>query len=402
MAIVQDALNYPYIRIRDVNWLKSTLLLFPHVARIVPERGAPIDSPEIEKFCWTASQGSALLRPAKLDGRHVLAAQRTLISQLDRHFRRKSSSLAFSPSKPAEFYTCGMRENIWQRRTGNQNNFQLHHDKMAHELVEFLFSNGLARWPSEEDAHAPGYIEVNAKIGQAIMATIAVACAENEGMQVVTEFPDVHGSIIGRPKDKILEACLKELEFKRPAAKQLVAEFLIYRRCDVQNLTAEGIAALKSEKDALSDFRMEIERVAQSLPDNIRDDATLNERLEDICNDIFRNWRRDQVNLSSYSRKIFGDGVLSEPAKLLQEIAKASFSMAGGAGAGAGLGKVFHLDIPAAAEAGFAIGFALRAVSVYGEVRKKAVQSPTRYLTMMAKHGVGFSGSAMPKELETA
>jgi hypothetical protein len=33
MAVPVDALNYPYIRVRDLDWLKQTLLIFPHVAR---------------------------------------------------------------------------------------------------------------------------------------------------------------------------------------------------------------------------------------------------------------------------------------------------------------------------------------------------------------------------------
>ena len=31
-----DALYYPYINIRDEAWLKTTLLYFPHVVRMVP------------------------------------------------------------------------------------------------------------------------------------------------------------------------------------------------------------------------------------------------------------------------------------------------------------------------------------------------------------------------------
>jgi hypothetical protein len=32
----RDALHYPYIHIRDVNWLKGTPLCFPQVRRMVP------------------------------------------------------------------------------------------------------------------------------------------------------------------------------------------------------------------------------------------------------------------------------------------------------------------------------------------------------------------------------
>ena len=42
MAAQLDALNYPYIRVRSLDWLKRTLLIFPHVVRMTPEvRGRP-------------------------------------------------------------------------------------------------------------------------------------------------------------------------------------------------------------------------------------------------------------------------------------------------------------------------------------------------------------------------
>jgi hypothetical protein len=55
MAVQVDALNYPYIRVRDLDWLKQTLLIFPHVARMTPAvRGrvvyeAGYDAPKIER-----------------------------------------------------------------------------------------------------------------------------------------------------------------------------------------------------------------------------------------------------------------------------------------------------------------------------------------------------------------
>ena len=47
---VADALNYPYIRVRDVEWLKRALLVFPHVVRMTPgfARGAPADDQMME------------------------------------------------------------------------------------------------------------------------------------------------------------------------------------------------------------------------------------------------------------------------------------------------------------------------------------------------------------------
>src|SRR5262249_33022819 len=143
------------------------------------------------------------------------------------------------------------------------------------------------------------YLEMNPKLGEAVMATLAVACAENEGLQVVTEFPKLHGELIGTPRDAILKACLEPGAAKGQTSAQQIAEFLVYRRCNVTELTAERIAALKAERDALADFRAEIEKLAASLPLEIHSEATLQERLNDLMEDIFRKWQSDQANLSN-------------------------------------------------------------------------------------------------------
>ena len=55
-----DALNYPYIRVRSADWLKRTLLIFPHVVRMTPNNHAPADDPAVEEFCWPLWKARAL------------------------------------------------------------------------------------------------------------------------------------------------------------------------------------------------------------------------------------------------------------------------------------------------------------------------------------------------------
>ncbi len=61
------ALYYPYIHFRDERWLKSTLLVFPKVLRMIPEGYDPKDSPEVHGlqraglFDGTADQSSNCL-----------------------------------------------------------------------------------------------------------------------------------------------------------------------------------------------------------------------------------------------------------------------------------------------------------------------------------------------------
>jgi hypothetical protein len=56
IALDRDALYYPYIHFRDVNWLKATLLCFPQVRRMVPPEFSLNDSPEVAQF--TALKGA--------------------------------------------------------------------------------------------------------------------------------------------------------------------------------------------------------------------------------------------------------------------------------------------------------------------------------------------------------
>jgi hypothetical protein len=82
MAADVDALNYPYIRVRHVEWLKRTLLIFPHVVRMTPDSHAPADDPAVSEFVWTSGSRGPLLRSARLWDQHVQNAQYTLIEEL--------------------------------------------------------------------------------------------------------------------------------------------------------------------------------------------------------------------------------------------------------------------------------------------------------------------------------
>src|SRR5947209_15469492 len=85
IALDRDALYYPYIHIRDVNWLKSTLLCFPSVRRIVPKRFNLHDSDEIQEFCQTDGPRGALLSSADLDSPALHQAQHTLLRKMELH-----------------------------------------------------------------------------------------------------------------------------------------------------------------------------------------------------------------------------------------------------------------------------------------------------------------------------
>ncbi len=391
MAIDVDALNYPYIRIRSVDWLKRTLLIFPHVVRMTPLLYAPADDPAIDEFCHLHGVRGPLLRSADLYAPHVHTAQRLLMNEIktrlnenERAFKEKFGRKA-ARRKDWDGYVLE-HPNVWDRRLSGRPTFQIHSEKVLWELQHFLQKEGLAWEPSVSDSSdGPGYIEMHARLGEAVMATLAFACAENEGLQVVTEFPAIHGRVINQGKSDIFSACLDEEHISPARPGDLVAEFIVYRRCDASKLTGERILALHNEGQALLEFRAALEELAKSLPPTIRSERVLQQRLDDHVNDIFKKWDADRTNMSSYVSAIFGDGLLDEPEALVKKVAETATGPTGGALIG-----TMALQSLEGAAYGFAVGLMFRALRAWQGTKRAEAKSPFRYLTLMEKSGVSF------------
>jgi hypothetical protein len=89
VALDRDALYYPYIHVRDVNWLKATLLCFPQVRRIVPKDFSLNDLPEVRPFLEvTGARGEPLV--AAEPAYHYSAAQERLSARLQDALRRSA------------------------------------------------------------------------------------------------------------------------------------------------------------------------------------------------------------------------------------------------------------------------------------------------------------------------
>jgi len=110
--VERDALYYPYIHIPGVDWLKRALLVFPHVARIVPDSYVLNESKEIWEFENVLGRwDKPLLRKAKLRSPGVQQAQNLLLqllSKLDfgRFRRRGREHFPYGARYDAEFRYC--------------------------------------------------------------------------------------------------------------------------------------------------------------------------------------------------------------------------------------------------------------------------------------------------------
>ena len=127
----RDALYYPYIHIRDVNWLKATLLCFPQVRRMVPPDFFLNDEPEVQQFrANIGPRNEPLISEESTDTSTVEQAQIRLLSRLKadenticRRFSRSAAIAAFAE---------------------RSDSFQMHRGKFGDDLFSFLESKDLA------------------------------------------------------------------------------------------------------------------------------------------------------------------------------------------------------------------------------------------------------------------
>jgi hypothetical protein len=395
----QDALNYPYIRIRNVEWLKRTLLVFPHVVRIAPTHDAPEDSKEVAEFRDLIGRRGPLLRNVDLDNvdlwrdqselkariaEAISADKQGFIGQFGREATRANRTLMIESLS------------LWDDRLASRT-FQLHSDKVASELLSYLFEMSLAWNP--DIPHGRGYVEMHPRLGEAVLATLALACAKREGLSLVTEFPDIYGRTIHRSKEQIFRSSLglaSEAEDEKPEEPRPadLVEFLVYQNCDVSKLTPENLLALNRDWEPIGAFREELEKIAADIPSEIENSKILEQYLRERANKLIAQWKNDHKNMLKQLKDLLtGDGEEAQKAlsKLMEKVLGAE--PVGGAITG-GLGSIFSsgptLHALLGAGAGLAIGVVFRTANNAMSLRKKRSEDPLRYLTMMEKAGVSY------------
>lgn len=391
VAEIHDALNYPYIRVRDVDWLKSTLLLFPHVARIRPY-DAPEDDPEIDVFAHTiGARDEALLcsihphdipphlQEDLLD--HVRAALSRDGKALRRRFGRSATQL--------ELEGRGFEGDIWARRM--RGTTQVHHEKFAPRLLHELRENGLAWEPDQPDYG--GYVEMHRVIGDAVMSALAFAAAQARGMRLVTEFPDLYAQTIKRPIGDIFSGVTARPIRERPSVLsrkgELLAEAVIFRHCDLSRLDAGSLAMLSKEHEALSDFRDSVEEFARTIPTEMTDPKVISQHLTERAQYVVERWEATKRNSLPSFRKIFGE----EAGASLKDSLKDAFKDSVKAAApGAMFAAVSPKHMLLCAGGGLAIGVAFRLFE-RAERQMNDAQA-LRYLNVLQRHGVGILVSA--------
>jgi hypothetical protein len=244
------------------------------------------------------------------------------------------------------------------------------------------------------DPHGTAYIEMDPRLGGAVMTTLALACAQNEGLEIVTEFPDVHGRAIAAGSRNVFDDLI-DAEDEVPeringeAGARRLAEVIVYQRSDVSQLGADDMIALREERAVFARFRRALEKEAKNLPPMVGDGRRLQEHLDDVVNDIFRRWRSDRANFGRLARSVFGGDAIREPSKFLEKVVEKAVGLGGPAVAGAWIGEL-NAHTLVGASGGLLIGIATHTLSAWQSLRRIEADSPWRYLTTLEEGGVVF------------
>jgi hypothetical protein len=379
MDVAQDrnALYYPYIHIRDVNWLKATLLCFSQVRRIVPPDFHLNDLDEIRPFREIrGARGEPLLVEEFTDMQGgdspVYRAQQRLLRTLNEHeefVQRRYSRQAAIREFPED-----------------PNAFQMHTGKMLRELADYLTSKKLAWLPKTipntwVDSR---WLALHPDLGEAVLSVVAIAIARAKGLDIVTNSGRVHHAIAALDEDEVLDQLLQRGEGRQQAtAAELtdeLAEILLTTRFDVSQLTVQQIAELIKDGKDLRAFKSALVPIAQSLPD-IADPEERERRLREKAQEVMEEWGKYRKSLPRFAI----DALVDATELKMPDIATALLAGATGVALVSGWGLAIGL-------------LTWKAVGVYRKFKERE-SDPLRFLSSVQRAGATLvipSGGSRP------
>ncbi|HEY2236076.1 MAG TPA: hypothetical protein VGK01_21570 [Candidatus Angelobacter sp.] len=299
-ALDRDALYYPYIHITDINWLKSTLLCFPNVRRMVPTSYTPDDSKEIREFCEvTGPRGTPLLTSVNLFSPGASRAELNLLARLqanDRFIRSRYSRLK-----------------TLQQYPNPADHFLLHDEKIISQLSNYLVGSegkDALAWRTAAPPDRPTRSEVgqwlalHPTLGSAILSVKAISIADEFGLDIVTDSSFVHHSVVSTQEDDIFEDLIGKPAIKRkPTADETVddlTEIVMATNFDASKLSAKQIAELLSDGKDLKRFKDELVPLAASIP-AISDPKEREQRLKAAADEVVEKWKKYRKSLPRFA-----------------------------------------------------------------------------------------------------
>ncbi|MDA7978289.1 MAG: hypothetical protein MPJ50_05905 [Pirellulales bacterium] len=400
--VTTGALYYPYIHIRDLDWLKANLLIFPSVTRMIPMDFIPDDSDGVRELAQRLDDKLALLQPADLWSDRPIQAQSILASKLRLDAENR------------EFVTHYGQQEARKLVNDSDHGFQIHAMKLSEELKSVLAESRLA-WdplsPEPYDGHSE-YVEVHPRVGEAVMSTLAIACAQAGGLDIVGDERSgpLHRCLLEKDLDAIYDTWLdssRQMKMREPdaATGEELFEFILGITGDLSSLSSEQLRGIAEEREPIRDLikalRIRAAQIPAMDPGEKRDDA-----FKQAASEIMNKWNNDRNNLSGFLRDFFSVDAANLTTSFASKVAdKTLTGMAAGAAAKAsataasGAGTSWLGSLAAGgvvgAGAGLVIGLVAHAGKTYYKRSQLAKNSPYRYLTTLEDAGVVLRSEAI-------
>ncbi|GJL57832.1 MAG: hypothetical protein NPIRA03_06890 [Nitrospirales bacterium] len=287
----RDALYYPYIQIHDVNWLKATLLCFPQVRRMVPSWVKLREQPDIAEFRKVKGpRNQPLLVEEDVNQSAVYQAQQRLLAHIKDH----------------EDFLIEKYSEDHSQRANLHGTFQIHQGKM-HDLLEYCKENKLAWNMTPPEGAYPGeWIAVHPNLGKAIMSTMALAIANDKGLEIVTPSSGAHHAIVSNNDADVFDDLIGKPKVHGAGTlsdsdkADDLAEMVMTTTFDLDRLTAEQIAELLKEGKGLQEFKTMLGDIAKKLP-YIPNPTDREERLQLQAQEVIENWENYKKSLPRFA-----------------------------------------------------------------------------------------------------
>lgn len=297
--MIQDknALYYPYIHFRDIQWLKATLLCFPQVSRMVPGELKWEHDEIVDAFYNLKNErGESLINAIYLDSYSTNSptykVQERLLNKLRDH-------LDFLKSKYSREVTIKTvpKDEVWR----------LHFEKMNSELWNFLIENDLGWNDDDKNIARPKHdtwVFMHPLIGETIMSIIAIELANQNGLDIVSDSEHIHCGLSSRDENLIISRLFNDASLKRetpiPTKVNDLASVVLATQFDMKKLSPAQIAELIKEGKDLRKFKEAIVPIASRIAD-IEDPDRRKREFEDKAKEVIEEWKKYEKKLPSFA-----------------------------------------------------------------------------------------------------
>lgn len=364
----RGALYYPYIHVRDDNWLKATLLTFPYLDRMVPQDFTVNDGELARQFAKQQSRvGPKMLNAVEIDDGSAGDAQWKLANRLVEDVENLGDTFVnrFTQEVAERDYKDG------------RSAFQIGSQKFLGLLGDFRSSHPELFWePDNPNRGGTEWVGVHPTIGEAIMTATAAQMAQLNSLDIVTNRVKINESAVSGDVDVIYDQIVHEmLSFAETSTVTQVNDLcrlFIHSHFDLSNLSVDEIFEMNAEGADLAALKRRLAKVLAGMPHTLTREL-YEDYLGAYLRDAVDEWEAQTASFGGFFKRLFGGKALDEGEKYVHAVAKEVLP-----GGIAVLGGALVANLP-----GLMVGLAFHAgKSAYDELNEKQ-RGEFRYLSKL-------------------